>query len=273
MAGTACLFPAAWGCQRVRFEFRVCAPSCAGDTGDGLLCPRCTGRLRQALTAIAQLWPDLEVVLSRQARTGSGGKRVDDSPLPVDVQALKVYSYVRNQLQTWVRLLDMGDLGGLSEPRLWALWLSARTERCRTHVASDEILAEFEYCRGLVWRVVDLAPEMLYCGSCPVCGGYLYAKPGAKEVVCRRCAQAGIGTPAVNVAARRGEMGAAAEDLLVTLDELLVAVPSLYGVEVRRNTVSVWVHRGRLVTHGRDPVRYRVGDVLDLVHGMTLRSA
>lgn len=243
-------------------------PSCGAETVDNLLCGRCASKLRRDLESIARLWPDLEVTLSRQSRTGSGGRRTDDSPLPVDAQALKVHSYVANQLQTWVRLLDMGDLGELSEPQSWALWLSARTERCRTHGASEEIAAEFSYCKSLIWRTIDLAPELLYCGSCPTCGGMLYAKPGARTVVCRLCQRAGVDVPAVDVEERRGEMRAQAEDSWVTLDELLTAVPRIFDVEVRRNTISVWVHRERLFP--RDGL-YRVGDVLDLIYGVSSR--
>lgn len=244
-------------------------PRCERGTVDGLLCRICTTRLRSDLLTIARLWPQLEITLARQSRRGRGGKRTEDAPLPVDAAALGVYSYTRNQLQTWVALLDLGDRPR-DDPRGWALWLADRSERIRSHVDAADAAAEFHGCAGDVLRVVDLPPELLYCGSCGVCGGYLYAKPGAREVVCRRCVRAGVDVAPVGVEARRGEMRAAAEDLLVSLDELLVAVPSLYGVEVRRNTVAVWVHRGRLVSHGG---LFRVGDVLDLVHGLTARSA
>ena len=247
----------------------VNCPSCEAVTADGLLCSGCTGRLRSALLAVARLWPDLEVTLSRQARTGTGGKRTDPSPLPVDVEALKAYSYVRNQLATWGAAAGCG----LSDPRSRALWLAANVEACRALEDAAGMLGELEYCRTLIRRVVDLPPELLYCGSCQVCGNYLYAKTGTDNVTCRRCVKAGIDTPAVPVEARRGEMRAAAEDLLVTMDELLTAVPALYGVPVRRNTVSVWVHRGRLLPHGADPQLFRIGDVLDLVHGMTARAS
>ena len=244
-------------------------PACGAETPDGMLCSGCTGRFRSALLAVARLWPDLEVTLSRQARTGTEGKRTDPSPLPVDVEALKAYSYVRNQLATLAALTGCG----VSDPRMRALWLAGNADRCRTLETAADELGEVEYCRTLIRRVVDLPPELLYCGSCQVCGGYLYAKPGAENVTCRRCVKAGIDTPAVPVEARRGEMRAAAEDLLVTMDELLTAVPALYGVQVRRNTVSVWVHRGRLLPRGSDPQLFRIGDVVDLVHGMTARAS
>lgn len=237
-------------------------PCCDRPTADGLMCHTCTGRLTGDLRTMARLWPALEGVLAKTARRGSGGgRRTDPSPLPLDPHAYKVRTYVRNQVTTWCRELDLGDPPPDGRTRTLILWLIARIQRIRGHGASDEIAAEMGYCRTLVWQAVDLAAERTYCGACDTCGADLYARPGATEVLCRDCEKAGLITLPVDVAARREAMRATAEDTLVTMDELLTAVPSLYGVEIRRGTVVSWASRGRLASHAG---RYRVGDVLTL---------
>ncbi len=81
----------------------------------------------------------------------SVGGKTAGIPAPANLDALEVYSYVRNQLQTWVRELALGDDRDLADnPRAWAHWLARRVQRMRMHPAVDELISETDYCHKLI---------------------------------------------------------------------------------------------------------------------------
>lgn len=246
-------------------------PSCMKESPDGLLCDKCAQRCVKNLLGIADLWPALEDAQVNARKAGSGGKRNDVSPLPYNERAGKVASYVRNQVTSWVRDLadEDDDLPADTVPDC-CRWLAGRMTLIRRHEAADEIVGEFGYCRGLIWSAVDLPPDRVYCGPCSTCGADLLAKAGALDVVCHRCEIAGVITLPVDVVAARAKMSADIEGMLLTRDEILTAMPSMFGVEINRTTLWRWVKAGRLVEVDK---KLRVADVLDLAHGEAARSA
>lgn len=238
--------------------------ACGSASVDGLLCTRCSERLRSDLLSIASMWEGLYGARGSGGRSG-GGRSSDMTPLPMSARALKVASYVRNQLQSWVRELDLGDLvidqrgcwcepyracrgwrrvSIPDDPKLWALWLSRRIQRVRGHAASDEICAEFEYCRTLLRRAIDAPPDLVTCGRCPICGGDVLARRGDIEGICRRCEQSGV-VSALPVDSSRAGMWDQVPSMELTRNLIMQALP-MYGVRLKPATFRQWVHRGKI---------------------------
>lgn len=252
-------------------------PRCRAEQVDGLLCKACAGQLWLALLDLPQWLHELDLTLARQDRTGTSGKATG-VPMPIRDQALRVRDYVRNQLATWVRELDLGDAHGLADnPRARCGWLAARIERIRIHPAADECADEVLYCRQIIEHAVDARPERDLAGYCPVCAHAMYAPRDADTVTCRDCKRAGIDASyetAVTrgaLAQRRLELRGKRRDMLVTRATALAAVAHM-GRPVQPATFRKWVQRGREGEPGgilqlgvdRDgkPL-YRLGDVMD----------
>lgn len=246
-------------------------PSCGKDSADGLLCDRCIGGIRRDLRTVAEFWPEMTMPTVTRSPFDGGSAGSESSPLPVDLDASDASDEIRDRLVGIVRILDLDDAKGLPDwPPAWCTWISERAQRIRGHAAVADLVAEIRLCRRMVLRHAGGHEPPLYCGQCDTCGSDLYAGHGKGLAICHRCKQAEVVTPPVDVAERRAKMLAEAETMWVTKDELLTAVPSMYGVSLNRKTVESWVRRGRLLT---DPDgRFRVGDVLDLVHGESRRT-
>lgn len=169
-----------------------------------------------------------------------------------------MYAYVRNQLQTWVRELALGDDRDLADnPRAWAHWLARRVQRMRMHPAVDELINEIDYCHKLIRRVVDRHDDRVSVGRCEVCDHALMADAGADMVTCKRCEAVGVASTVVEVAPRRRKLLSDAEDRLLPRDAILRAVPLMWRVEVNRETFRSWVKRGRLVKVEDTPAVHR----------------
>lgn len=245
-------------------------PSCRKPTNDGLLCDKCGQRCVRNLLGIADMWGDLADTTVGMRKAGGGGKRSETSPLPYSERASKVSHYVRNQITSWV--MDLAEDDRLPRDTVpdCARWLAGRMNLIRVHEASDEIAAEFAYCRGLIWSAVDLPPDRVYCGQCQTCGGDLLAKSGALDVICRRCELAGVIALPIDVKVARDHMAAQVEGMWLTHNEILTAMPSMFGIEINRTTLWRWVKTGRLIEVDK---KLRASDVLDLAHGEAKRSA
>lgn len=224
-------------------------PSCLSDTPDGLLCATCVGKLKRALHDLPWLMDELRTTLARQSQAGTGNGGRGESALPYDWNAGHVREDVGNTLTTWVRELDMGDTADLrSTTRALCKWLTDRMERIRGHAAASEILDEITYQVGDVRRAIDRASDLVFCGSCPVCGRDMLAHEDAAEAVCRYCAWAGIES-VLPVQPMRADMWARAEDELLPRRLIVQAFP-VYGVEVKPSTFRTWIAKGRLRPQG-----------------------
>ena len=256
----------------------VC-PRCRRASADGLLCRDCLAHGRDQLRKIARHWNDVYV-----RKTGSGGtSRGYASRVPVTDGQTKVLAYVRNQLSTWVRELDLGDAGEwvaecrcepyracpghrrwiplAGDPATWALWLAARTQRIASHAAGDEAIDEFDYCAGLVIRAINPRHTLTGCGKCPVCGSDVFAVDDDPVGVCRRCAEAGVEST-LHRLSQRGDLWARVPDRPLPRRLLIEALP-MFGLRVKPSTFRQWVFQERLKPVGEEngaPL-YRVSDV------------
>lgn len=238
-------------------------PRCEAATADGLLCSRCLSDAHKALRRIARHWLDLYL---HKGGTGGkiGGKPGARYPVPDD--RIDVTSYVRNQLSTWARELDMGDLTGIADdPVMWALWLSSRTQRIRAHAAGHEAVDEFVYCSRLVTRAVDTEVRRQGCGTCGICGADVFAVGDEAVGTCRRCEKSGV-LSQLPPLSQRTDLWARLVDEPMPRRLLMEALP-MFGIHVKPARFRQWVHRGLLVHV--DEVdgarRYLISDVRMLV--------
>lgn len=245
-------------------QIRPACPVCHAQQHDWLPCARCTERLREDLRRIPDLWADLQDTMCGQVSMGDGGKVVEH-PLPYREKAVKASRYVKNQLVTEVRDLDMGDLDQARDTvKSLAGWLLARVERIRSSVRSDEIIEQMAYCVEIMLPIVDRPADLMFCGRCAVCGGDLYSRRGRLEDACRRCRQEGVET-AYDPQARRDAIRESVEDRLGTVSECALILLN-FGLMVKVETIKDWT-RYRLASHGTNPAGsalYRFGDVMDL---------
>ncbi|MCI2424112.1 hypothetical protein MOQ72_42625 [Saccharopolyspora sp. K220] len=262
-------------------------PSCSNPVTGGNLCGACLGRLDADLAAVADLVAELDTTIIRQARTGQRvGARPTEEPLPFNTSASEIRDDLRNVLSTWVRDLweiygprrqvptgevaadgtpvvaaELDSLDLADELPDMAAWLRRHPSWIAPHQAAGELVDEILDAIGRARRAIDLPPELVYCGPCPVCGTDLYARPDRGTVVCRGCEERH------EVTERREVLLDLARDQLATAAEIARALPGLLGRELSANTVRTWAPTGRLAKRAPDAQgrpRYRVGDVIDL---------
>lgn len=240
-------------------------PRCEAATHDGLLCGRCLSDAHKALRRIARHWLDLYLHKSGAGgvATGAFGARY-----PVPDNRIDVAGYVRNQLGTWARDLDMGDLAGIADdPVMWALWLSSRTQRIRAHEAGNEAVDEFVYCAQLVMRAVDAEIRRQGCGTCGICGADVFAVGDEAVGTCRRCQESGV-LSQLPPLSQRTDLWARLEHEPMPRRLLMEALP-MFGIHVKPARFRQWVHRGVLmhVDEVDGARRYLLSDVRVLVDG------
>lgn len=242
-------------------------PNCDTPVADAWVCSTCTHRLTVALGDAPDLLAELDVDLTRQARTGDRvGGRSTETPLPFDVDASIIRDVLTSTMRTWALVLA-GDL--LGEPPADAALpahLGARITHIRQHVDGgqivDEITAAVTAARDHLHRG-DRTPSTL-AGTCPECGHTVYARQGDPVGHCR--------TPdcdgQVDVAAWRQTARAALPDQVLPISGVHQALTTL-GHPTRLGTLKSWAHRGRLVpcwatTDGRQTALYLVADAIAL---------
>jgi hypothetical protein len=174
----------------------VCARPQSDDTA--YVCGACAARTRDALRQLADLAPELDVTVARQARTGDGGTGSDRDPLPVDLGAAYDVAAIDQVIATWsgavarrrgrVLLLD-GDAPkgplcragwgchhrsciAIRERRAARLlpararWLSRQVDWIRRRPDAAQALDELlDACR-LAVRIVDRRSPRWYAGPC-----------------------------------------------------------------------------------------------------------
>jgi hypothetical protein len=271
---------------------RTCPLTHRGDAptiaDDRCVCPRCAATLRGLLTDLPDLFGDLDIARTRQARIGAGGtSHAAVAPLPFALAPADARWVLASTLLTW--LDHVTEIRGHQLPATWSAagaYLTGAVDWLAAHPAGADAIDELTAAIRNARRAIDAPGSRQYAGPCtaelPVipwapgfadvpCGADLYAAEDADTVTCRRCAAV------YPVAARRSWLLEQAADLLLPWREIARAVDGL-GVPISENTLKSWVRRKRLVGHGKVPTQdgrlaetYRVGDVLDLVHAAAAR--
>lgn len=259
------------------------------DAGVAYACSACARPVQIALEGLARLAPELDVTISRQGRTGDGGRGGDDEPLPVNLGASMDAWAVVNTVSTWARHVETmrghgyGRLGGERDHQALAAvaaWLATQVEWLRHQPEAEQALDELADACAVAVRIVDRRAPRWYAGPCRVpllvdgqpvvCPQDLYAHPGATTVRCGACGAQH------DAAARRDWLLDAARDTLAHAEMVGRALAAL-GLDVDPARVRVWAARGHIVAHGHEQAGrrtrplYRVGDVEDVARRMAAR--
>lgn len=255
------------------------------------ICPDCTDGLTQALATLADLWPQLELTITRQDAIGTTAGD-NDGRVYFNTAASEAGHALRNTITTWARVVTeetgqqpppptpqtrgprhlhdcrhhscraLGEERRLTPHEVRLLrWLTGLVPRIRNRDFAPELVDEMCYAAALLERTIDRPPSLQFVGPCDVCSEDLYVKHDSAQVKCRKCELT------YDVVARREWLLGKAEDHLGTATEVARAVTNL-GTPVTPERVWKWASRGRLVArgrHGRRPL-YRVGDVLNLAY-------
>lgn len=194
--------------------------------------------LDKLLGEIPGLIDDLAITICRQDRTGKGGMKIssgsDEQPMPFNVGASDAGDYLRNELNTWARLVC--------------------EERYISYDGSDSVVGVS------VWLRKNLA-------SLAMTQGAEDALPGIEGAMkrCRRAmdipADDDVAVPVVDVAqARNSELNAAA----IARMRHELGLPELNARRIETLLKAGALKPCRVVSMPkRDLVVYRLGDVLD----------
>lgn len=251
---------------------------------DRRICSPCGADLQKYLAEIPAHARQLELSLARQtASAGSYRPRGHERPLPYDQRASEALGVLKAVLVGRVR--DLAESGAERHARRpvdtvdgCALWLLARLDVLVVHPAAECIVDEIAGAVRCAVRAIDRAPVRVYAGPCgaAVVPISYQALPESADLICNRDLYAIVGDAWVrctcgaeyDVAGRRTWLLEAARDVVLAKHEILRAIPSLLGEDVKDTRFRQWLKRGRLHAHGLDVQgreTYRVGDVLDLM--------
>lgn len=168
------------------------------------VCERCTERLEYDLADIASLWGDLGPVHTKQVNYGTGGKRTDPSPLPIDSRftphrekatgklarghGWEVEATIKQRVVSWAQYVGEwlvpidGPVCHRCSHRLCVTIRQRRTPAdtvpaiatyllihaewlCRTDLAGD-VCDEIAESAEELRRLVDLPADQWYAGIC-----------------------------------------------------------------------------------------------------------
>jgi hypothetical protein len=264
--------------------------TCARPAGDAFCCSHCGDALAQALNETPWLVDELNIVITKQARYGSGGgsKSVGKvQPLPLDIRASDALSAYAGLLGSWVRMFCEENDGWKlpkGDPASLARWLVVRVNDIRHHAAGNDCISEVCGAFAAGRYAVDRPADRWYAGPCnadlddevlgvALCGVDLYATAGAQLVTCRNC------SAEYDVKARRDWLLTAAEDQLADAVTIARAVSWMGAEPLTAERVRQWASRGfkggpRLLPKATIDGRphYRVGDAIDMLAKSSRRS-
>jgi hypothetical protein len=257
----------------------------------------CLGNLLRQLGDCAALVEELNVVLAKRSKTGpasvgyisNGG---DEQPIPADLKAIEVGTWLRDRLCSWARMLwednAPHEVDG-SVPQIdlkpgivsVSRWLMRHPTWIALHPAVDELYRELTEDMAAAWRVANYSSSSVrFVGVCYAefegveCVERLFAHEDAPTVRCKVC-----GTEHENVTARRAQLVAAAEEEYVPLGDL-VGLVTEKGHRLTTSMLRNLRARGRVTAYVATEDRrvrewkkgdegleryYRVREVLDAI--------
>lgn len=236
----------------------------------GILCAKCTGKLRRQLLDVTELdmLTEIEITITRQNVTGNGAGE-SGSAVPFDPEASARAAHLRARLTKWTRtLLGNSDHVWPQDP---AAWLADQTNTIRLRdwakTCQDELGAAIEAVRASI----DTPAQLAFVARC---GAQIFDPYVGREITCGRVIwarpDAGVGHCKCGNTVDRKEaqvklLDDARDEVYPTTT--LVRLLGACGLSVPAGTIRQWKARGDL--HQVNPISsprplYRVGDVLDL---------
>lgn len=266
---------------------------CAKPT-DAAICHDCTDQAVHAVKDLPSLIRELATVRARQTRVYKAGGRMHEPD--------QDWRGSEHALRQTVMPVDLDASALLTDTiALWQSyrWITSRAGAVAMRNRDDAADVHRVVMRGhrKALRAVDRSPSAFYAGPChamitePVetlvndtiyvqmitqrCERDLYAWPGSEgQIRCdgyRSDRPGDEGCRTLHSAADREKwLAAAVHESLVTIDELLAALPSLFPTypQPPRSVALAWVRQGRLFVHGvraNADETFRGSDLLDLV--------
>jgi hypothetical protein len=234
---------------------------------DVSLCNNCRVSLDELLASIPELLDDLNITMSRQARTAERvGSHSAEVPMPYHLLAAMVYRELADELAkgAW-RFVNAHEgiaivrQGG---PYTHATYLRTVLRIVVNHPLAGATLTRLLASAGRARIAIDRPGGSQYIGICSHegCDVDLYATENAATVTCWKCRQVH------DVASRRRVLIRALDDALATATEIGRAV-QVAGNAVKPATIWQWRRRGRIEVRGvtaQGAPLYRIGDVLAL---------
>lgn len=265
-----------------------CQASCQAPTADGFfLCRHHITELADALRSVPALLEDLEVTITRQARTGGQkhGSRSSTTPLPWNDHASTCKHELNAIIHAWA--YETSQIGEDDRDPLAALNGHRTAERAdwlrvylptygARHELAGDMYAEIRDAITQATRAVDLPPDRKFIGVCnhqpadwdKPCREDLYAMPNQKYVTCRGC------TERHDADTRREEMLARILDQAATTGVLAGLITGL-GKPIGASTIRKYAveHSFHVVSRDRNGrPRYLVRDVLEILDKRTKRD-
>lgn len=257
---------------------------CESDLDSGTVCSPCVGALAADLRA---LWAtgdlhgldeDLDIAITKQSVFATGGIRsaASETPLPINDHASDVRRELHGLLATWCRLILEEHGGTCPDDTIasMARYLRAQTSIIRVAEWGDECVVELRDAVRRARAAVDRPAERIYAGECPDCEGAVYGLAGYDTARCPREGCEGVvkDPEGRRDAAVRAAV-VAAPDRQVTAAEAAMASRAL-GKAIGERAVRKLASAGRIVpVSTARPVKYRLGDIMDVVDGRLKATA
>lgn len=246
---------------------------CGAEIKSAYICRVCIGRLRRDLARLAELWPETEVVLTRQtASTGGGGSsgkgNAKSTPLLFDARASETRWMVENVVTTWLRDFAGDDIPkGVHDVPTAALWLSHHVQDIATNQQGPDAIDQLRDAYWQTVRLVDRPESPVYLGM-HTCGSDVWAKSHQAYQTCD------CGTLLDIDEIRAGAMVKAREKWATA--RTITESAQMLGVRITKVMISRWYRDGKLDGNHRYAddgrvLEYRVGAVVDLASQMEER--
>ena len=229
-------------------------PSCGCATPEGTLCVEDSAALSAMLAAVPQLLEQLEVAVSKQAKTAGGGK------------AGKGTAHLKSPVNWGVAAVRDALLVELA---LWGTDVLAIRKRPDAGRAVSGIGRAIKDA----YRAIDRMQDRQYLGQCLfeegglICHAEVWVKPGAHQVACGQC------ETVHDVSELREKRLIEAEDLIVTPREASSYVGEVGNIPVGQQRIRNYLDRGRIAKRPSPDgvLRLRMGDLLAVLRDEATR--
>ena len=268
---------------------------CTADT-DAFLCRACLNEIDRAIGDMTSLMHEVSLVATKQTnvyrssgrpdsqqreteawneeqaqiaawlRSKDGRVALPSTALMVNLDARELLWVAGNTLSGWTR--HLAESRATETPTAAGMigWLLTYVESIRWDEAAGEMHDEITSLHRDLERAVDRSLDRVFAGPCTgevaegvQCGLDLYfAGPKAESIKCdgwRSPGQEGCGAT-YTITERREWLIGSLDDALVTVDDMLNALPSLFPELMipRRHSVNSWIRDKRIISHGKNYV-------------------
>lgn len=264
------------------------------------MCNTCWASLAADLRAIPDLLVELDVTVTKQAKSSAGGVGfVTGNPekgLPLNLGASTAGDDLRLKLVGWVESVAKAhtprhpdgsqDRLTLPEhPLPLARWLLRHSSWVQSFDAANDLHEAItravkwvrtaidrqkdRQCLGQCWALIPV--EEGYEGPDELCRAELFVTEGKRDATCKDCGSTW------DASGRRGWLLREMEDEFKTAADLSRALAAYVDQAVSPAMIRGYAHRGRLVPQEHDfdddKPRYRVGDLLDILFATPEKEA